>query len=138
MGRLMGPRCKMCFIYISFSFLSQKSSLLDPNKWKKAISVALYGKESLTNKVSRQPTLESSSRWLETKSMKFAKPDGIKSNQIETEVRNRSTNLVEMLSERNPMVEQFVPPSLANHDRYFDNRFRFKFVRFFMFRNKIK
>jgi hypothetical protein len=36
--------------------------------------------------------------------MKFAKPDGIKSNQIETEVRNRSTNLVEMLSELNPMV----------------------------------
>ncbi|KAL3609975.1 hypothetical protein D5086_000995 [Populus alba] len=56
--------------------------------------------------------------------MKFAKPDGIKSNQIETEARNRSTGLVEMLSELNPMVEQFAPPSLANHDRYFDNSWR--------------
>jgi hypothetical protein len=53
-----------------------------------------------------------------------------KSNQIETEARNRSTNLVEMLSELNPMFGQFVPPSLANHDRYFDNRFRFKLVCF--------
>ena len=130
----MGPTCKMRLIYILFIskskiFLARSEQM----KKKSHFRCVVWRRMS-----QEQGTLESSSRWLKTTSMKFAKPDGIKSNQIETEARNTSTNLVEMLSELNPMVEQFVPPSLANHDKYFDNRFRFTFVCFSCFKNILK
>ena len=41
-----------------------------------------------------------------------------KSNEV-----NDMNDLVEMLSKLNPMAEEFVPPSLANHHGYFGNGF---------------
>ncbi|KAF9671051.1 hypothetical protein SADUNF_Sadunf12G0006600 [Salix dunnii] len=45
---------------------------------------------------------------------------GAKSNGV-----NDMNDLVEMLSKLNPMAEEFVPPSLANHHGYFGNGFGF-------------